>query len=116
VLRKPGWQTYDVLKSYCPIALLNTIVKIFTASLAEDITILAEQYKLLPAHDFGGCPGRRTTDLMHLLTHRIKHAWQNRRVASVLFLDIEGAFPNAVKERLLFNMRKRRPIRNVVGE
>ena len=42
VPRKPGWQTYDVLKSYRPIALLNTIVKIFTALLAEDITILAE--------------------------------------------------------------------------
>jgi hypothetical protein len=29
-------------------------------------------------------------------------------VASILFLDIEGAFPNAVKDRLLHNMRKRR--------
>ena len=45
---------------------------------------------------------------MHLLTHRIKQAWRNGRVASVLFLDIEGAFPNAVKDRLLHNMRKRR--------
>ena len=108
VLRKPGRQTYDILKSYHPIALLDTIAKIFTALLAEDITILAEQYKLLPAHHFGGRPGQRTTDSMHLLTHRIKHAWRNGRVASVLFLDIEGAFPNAVKEQLLFNMRKRR--------
>jgi len=32
-----------------------------------------------------------------------------------LFLDIEGAFPNAVTERLLYNMRKRRiPERYVV--
>jgi hypothetical protein len=43
---------------------------------------------------------------MQLLTHRFKQAWQNGRVASILFLDIEGAFPNAVKDRLLHNMRK----------
>ena len=108
VLRKPGRQTYDVPKSYRPIALLNTIAKIFTALVAQDITTLAEQHKLLPAHHFGGRPGRRTTDSMHLLTHRIKHAWRNGRVASILFLDIEGAFPNAVKERLLHNMKMRR--------
>ena len=51
---------------------------------------------------------------MQLLTHRIKHAWQNGRVASVLFLDIEGAFPNAVKEWLLFNMRKRRILEQLI--
>jgi len=29
-------------------------------------------------------------------------------VVSILFLDVEGAFPNAVKERLIHNMKKRR--------
>jgi hypothetical protein len=108
VIRKPGRQAYDIPKAYRPIALLNTIAKIFTALVAEDITTLAEQHKLLPACHFGGRPGLRTTDSMQLLTHRIKQAWRNGRVASILFLDIEGAFPNAVKDRLLHNMRKRR--------
>ena len=45
---------------------------------------------------------------MHLLVHRIKQAWRRKNVVSVLFLDIEGAFPNAVKERLIHNMRKKR--------
>ena len=98
VIHKPGCQAYDIPKSYRPIALLNTIVKIFTALVAEDITMLAEQHKLLPSCHFGGRPGHRTMDLMHLLTHRIKQAWRNVRVASVLFLDIEGAFPNVVKD------------------
>jgi hypothetical protein len=77
VIRKPGRQSYDVPKSYRPIALLNTIAKIFTALVAEDITTLAEQHKLLPACHFGGRPGLRTSDSMQLLTHRIKQAWQN---------------------------------------
>ena len=51
---------------------------------------------------------RKSFDSMHLLVYRIKHAWRNGRLASVLFLDIEGAFPNVVKESLLHNMRMRR--------
>lgn len=39
--------------------------------------------------------------------HKIKDAWRKRQVTAVLFLDIEGAFPNAVTNRLLHNMRKR---------
>ena len=43
---------------------------------------------------------------MHLLAHRIKGAWCKGKVAAVLFLDIEGAFPNAVLEKLIHNLRK----------
>jgi hypothetical protein len=103
------WQRHhDIPKAYRPIALLNTMAKVYTALVAEDITTLTEQHKLFPGGHFGGRPGLRTTDSMHLLAYRIKQAWRNGRVASVLFLDIEGAFPNAVKDRLLHNMRKRR--------
>ena len=45
-----------------------------------------------------------TTDALHLLVNKVKNAWRNRRVASALFLDVEGAFPNAVTDRLLHNM------------
>ena len=118
VIHKPARQAYDIPKVYRPIALLNTIAKIFTVLVAEDITTLAEQHRLLPSCHFDGRPEHHTTDSMHLLTHRIKQAWRNGRVASVLFLDIEGAFPNAVKDQLLRNMRKRRvpeALVNIVG-
>ena len=45
----------------------------------------------------------------------VKAAWHRKQVVSALFLDIEGAFPNAVTEWLLHNLRKRRiPERYVV--
>ena len=44
------------------------------------------------------------TDVMHLLAHKIKAAWCQHNVAAILFLDVEGAFPNAVSTRLLHNM------------
>jgi ribonuclease HI len=108
VLRKPGKPRYDVPKAYRPIALLNTMWKVLTATVAEHLTYYTEKYQLLPDHHFGGRPGRTTTDALHLLTYRTKDAWRKGKVVSVLFLDIEGAFPNAVPEKLIRNMKRRR--------
>jgi len=107
VLRKPGKPRYDVPKVYRPIALLNTMWKVLTAIVAEQLTYVMEKHQLLPAHHFGGCPGRTTMDTMHVLAHSIKAAWRSWKVASVLFLDIEGAFPNAMPSCLVHNLRKR---------
>jgi hypothetical protein len=107
VLRKPGKPRYDIPKAYRPIALLSTMWKVLTAIIAEQLTFVTEKHQLLPARHFGGRPGHTTTDAMHLLTHEIKAAWRAGKVTSVLFLDIEGAFPNAVPSRLVHNMRKR---------
>ena len=108
VLRKPGKPRYDTPKAYRPIALLNTLCKVLTALMAELMTFYTEAHQLLPAHHFGGRPGRTTSDAVHLLVHKIKDTWRKRQVTAVLFLDIEGAFPNAVTSRLLHSMRKRR--------
>src|SRR6266481_2751052 len=45
---------------------------------------------------------------MHLLVRKINGAWRRHKVTAILFLDVEGAFPNAVTARLLHNMRMRR--------
>lgn len=112
VIRKPGKPRYDIPKSYRPIALLNTMWKVLAAIVAEQLTYYSEKYNLLPATHFGGRPGRTTTDAVHLLVHKIKSAWRQGNVVSVLFLDVEGAFPNAVPEKLVHNLRKRRiPLR-----
>lgn len=107
VLRKPGKPRYDIPKAYRPIALLNTMWKVLTGIVAEHLTFYTEKYNLLPDHHYGGRPSRTTTDALHMLTYRIKDAWRKGKVASVLFLDIEGAFPNAVPEKLIRNLRQR---------
>lgn len=106
VLRKPGKPDYTIPKAYRPIALLNTTGKLLTAIIADQLSHLLETNNLLPATHFGGCPGRSMTDSLHLLEATIKNAWRAGKVASALFLDIEGAFPNAVTKRLLHNMHK----------
>jgi ribonuclease HI len=107
VLRKPGKSDYKIPKAYRPVVLMSTIAKVLSACIAEELTYIAEKYSLLPANHFGGRPGRTTTDSMHLLVAKIKDAWRIGKVASILYLDVDGAFPNAVPERLIHNMRKR---------
>ena len=97
-----------VPKAYWPIALISTMAKVLTALVAKNISQLVEQHQLLPKNHFGGRPGRTTADAIHYLVHKIKIAWANDWVTSVLFLDVEGAFPNAVTNRLIHNLRKRR--------
>lgn len=106
VIRKPGRGTYTVAKSFRPVALYNSFSKLDSSCAAEDICYLAEKLNLLPPTHFGGRPRRTTTDSLQLLTKTIKDAWRNKNVVSVLFLDTAGAFPNAVPERLYYNMRK----------
>ena len=107
VLCKPGKPRYDTPKAYRPIALLNTMSKVLTAIAADLMNFYMEKHNLLPAHHFGGRPGRTTADAVHLLIHKIKDTWHKHQVTAVLFLDIEGAFPNAVTSKLLHSMRKR---------
>ena len=106
VLRKPGKPRYNIPKVYRPIALLNTMWKVLTTIVADQLTFVTEKHQLLPANHFGGRPGCMTTDAMHLLANTIKASWRAGKVMSALFLDIEGAFPNAVPSRLEHNLRK----------
>lgn len=81
---------------------------LLSSMVAADISYLLEQCDLLPSNHFGGRLGRTTADSIHYLVHRIKTAWQNGKVATVLLLDIEGAFPHAVTEKVTHSLRKRR--------
>jgi hypothetical protein len=52
---------------------------------------------------------------MHLLLQRIHQAWAEGKVASLLLLDVSGAYDNVSCERLLHNLRKRRINEKIVG-
>src|SRR6266481_9021330 len=90
------------------------MAKLLSSIIAEDIMHLSEKHQLLPTNHFGGRPGHNTTDSLHLLVDTIKTAWRHKQVVLALFLDIEGAFPNAVTVCLLHNMRKRQILEKYV--
>ncbi|KAF8982441.1 hypothetical protein BDQ17DRAFT_1199694, partial [Cyathus striatus] len=60
---------------------------------------------LLPPNHFGGRPGHATTDSLHLLTSTVKSAWCNNKVASLLSLDVKGAFPSIAIPHLIYHLK-----------
>jgi len=115
ILQKPGKPNYSQPKAYHPIALLNTTAKLLSAIIADRMSYILESNNLLPTTHFGGRPGCSTEDSLHLLENTIRHVWRQKKVVSALFLDIEGAFPNAVTDRLIHNMKQHRLPPKIVG-
>lgn len=100
-LRKPGKSDYTVAKAYRPVALEDTLGKVLESVIATRLSALAEAHQLLPATQFGGRPGRTTTDAVLFLTQKVKDAWRTGRVASLLLMDISQAFPTVPHPTLL---------------
>ena len=74
----------------------------------ELLSYTAEAYNLLPPQHFRGRPGRTGEDAMLILTEGICHAWKEREIFSVVFMDVAGAFNNVHHQRLYHNVRKRK--------
>jgi retron-type reverse transcriptase len=108
VLRKPNKDDYSIPGAWRPIALLNTLGKVVESLAARQLRDLAEQYHLLPNTQMGKRPNRSTETALELLIEQIHTVWgPNRHIASVLSLDISGAFDTVNHLRLLDNLRKK---------
>ena len=109
VLRKPDKPDYTELKAWHPIALLNTLGKALEAIVVGRIWYIAEKYQLLPRAQYGCRRQRDMTTALELLTKQIHTVWGQGRdkVATLLSLDVSGAFPNVSHDRLLHNLRKK---------
>ena len=110
VLRKPDKDDYTVPKAYRPIALLNTLSKVMEAVIAKRLSYLVETHNILPQKHIGGRRLRSTEDALHTIVEAIYKAWSTKPklVASLLLLDVSGAFDNVSHRRLLHNLRKRK--------
>jgi hypothetical protein len=70
---------------------------------------------LLPAQHKKACPGRSIDTALDFLTQQIHATWQNKDgVATLLLLDITGAFDRVVPACLLHNMRERKTLEWIV--
>ncbi|KAI0997711.1 hypothetical protein K3495_g10478 [Podosphaera aphanis] len=107
VLRKPHKPRDDTPKSYRPIALLNSMGKLLEKLVANRISKAAEDFNLLPEEQMGARPKRSTISAVELLTEQIHTIWgkDKKKVASLLSLDISGAFDNVSHKRLIHNLR-----------
>jgi hypothetical protein len=108
-LRKPGKGDYSVPGAWRPIALLNTLGKVLESVIARRISMLSKEHSLLPAQPMGARSGRSIDTTLDFLVQQIHATWQNKDgVATLLLLDMTGAFDRVVPARLLHNMRERK--------
>jgi len=104
VMKKLGKPNYTVPGAWRPIVLSNGFACLLNSCQTEDMVTMCEKLDILPNNHFGGRPGRTTTDALHLMTKTVKDAWRRKEVASILFLDVKGAFPSVAVDRLIHNM------------
>ena len=96
VVRKPGKADHTTPGAYCPIALLDTIGKVLSSCVVEDLVKMAEIHQLIPKDHYGCRPGQTTTDTLHYVIVAAKDAWQRGNKTAILFPDIKGAFPSVI--------------------
>ena len=108
VIKKPGKDSYETPSAWRPIALLKTIGKVIEKVVAKRIREAAEAKNLLPPQQMGARAGRSTGTALELLTSMVRTIWREQKgqVASLLSLDISGAFDTVVHERLVAIIRR----------
>ena len=95
-LRKSSKKSYCYAKAWRPIALLNTIRKLMEALAATKLSELAEKENLLPEIQMDFRKGRSTESV----TSQVEKVWKEGMVASLLSLDISGAYDRVLPEIL----------------
>jgi hypothetical protein len=108
VLRKPRKSSYESPSAWRLITLLKTIGKVVEKLLARRIRNLAEEYYLLYLSQMGARAERGTGTALELLTSMVQTVWKEGKdqVASLLSLDILGAFSTVNHTCLIATIRK----------
>ena len=107
-LRKPGKGCYNQAKAWRPIALLNTTGKLLEAITATRLSKVAEEARLLPEIQIGFRKERSTESALFLLTSQVEKVWKEGMVASLLSLDISGAYDRVLPKILQQILERKR--------
>jgi hypothetical protein len=107
VLRKPGKTIarQQTAGAYRPISLLNSLGKVLETAISKRIAAAAESQGLLPETQMGNRPERSTDLAIKLVVDTTHTAWRHRAIASLLQLDIKGAFDTVNHTCLLHTLQ-----------
>jgi hypothetical protein len=107
VLRKPGKTIaqQQTAGAYRPISLLSAIGKVIETAISKRIATAAESQGLLPETQMGNRPERSTDLAIKLVVDATHTAWRHGAIASLLQLDIKGAFDTVNHTRLLHTLQ-----------
>ncbi|POS85894.1 hypothetical protein EPUL_003872 [Erysiphe pulchra] len=91
--------------SYKPTALLSCLGKDLERLIARRLSYLALKEKILAKDQCSAVKYRSVTDLTTALNCDIRDAWNKRKVAGMVTVDVKGVFDGILCNRLLFRLR-----------
>lgn len=106
MLPKVGKIKFDEVKSWRPISLLCCLSKGLERVIARRMATLTINNSLLNSQHFGALPKRSAVDLAACVTHDVEEAFRDKKVASLLTMDVSGAFNTVLKGRLILRLRQ----------
>ena len=106
--RKPGKPDYHTSKAYRLILLLNIIAKTLHSIFANRLSWAAETFELLPRGYIGVKKSASAKHALLLLLESVHPGWNKKKTATLLLLDVTGAFDNALQPRVLHNFCKKK--------
>ncbi|MBW0464777.1 hypothetical protein O181_004492 [Austropuccinia psidii MF-1] len=107
ILRKAAKEDYSNPNGYRPIALLNTLGKLFKRIINDRLVHWAERSGAIAQGHMGGWKGHNINDALVLLTSWIKAKWREGKIATGTFLDVKSAYPTVHRERLIHTLRSK---------
>ena len=94
IIPKPNKSSYDSLKSFRPIVLLNTLGKLIEKVIRERLQFQAISNNFIHQSQLGGFKFKFTTDTGTALTHFICTEWIKNLSTSILAFNIAQFFPS----------------------
>lgn len=114
ILQKPNKPDLSSPRSYRPITLLSVLGKGLERLLAKRLAWIAIREKVLITQQFGALPCRTAVDLTTCLTHDVERALNSGLTASMLTIDVKGAFDSVLPGRLICRLREQGWLNNLV--
>jgi hypothetical protein len=99
---------YFVFKAYRFIVLLNTLNKIMKSIMTIRLNYVAEKHNLLFKEHFEDRKSTISKHALHYIIEIINSTWINKKIATMLLLNVIEVFDNVSHFRLLHNLKKRR--------
>ena len=94
IIPKPNKSSYDSLKVFSPIVLLNTLGKLIEKVIAERLQFIVATNNFVHPSQLGGLKSKSTIDAGVVLTHIVRSGWTKGRNTSTLAFNIAQFFPS----------------------
>ncbi|RKK55869.1 hypothetical protein BFJ69_g17692, partial [Fusarium oxysporum] len=106
MIAKPGRRDLTEPRAWRPISLLSCLGKGLERLIARRLAWAAVHYSVLHSQQAGALPKRSATDLVTVLIHDIEEAFARKKVATLVTMDVQGAFDTVMCNRLVLRLRE----------